>query len=503
MPHVMAKLGSDYLDFDRFPSGYPGDLFGFSISMHKDNKLVVGVPFHGFTGEEVVDWDDLEVTSPVSGLKLSGNGGAGAAYYFERTGKASGVQGEYLAWEYKQKIKPDSINTGLDEYDDLVGSQDLLGTNNYNSDDLLHGTLIGDQFGYDVSVDADFVAIGAPGHDFGTLHEHIYDDGEFVRKEFSFEFDIPLHNFYDLGTSGSRSQYPDSGVVVLNNGAVFTYEHRIVDWPTRLKKWTYAEKLIAQGYNSRKQRDYIGFDPTTVSGTENDHFGRSVYLNRARRGDGDYTLAIGSPHHMFATSGNHDTSSQPLLDAGAAYTFDAMLREQPKSQASPDNWITANVFGDTENNKPKVKLTINQNPAGEPIEYEATGIIFTNGEGEIFLEASGVDPATKGFIENRSYIKLVHGESFHGTPFVGQLNLHTDTEIPSASSILPLHAIGPASAKVYNSMDLYAKAAYPASGDMILYTSGNVPELGSGNLWLVTSGSDILREQLNLRIRGK
>ena len=43
MPEIIKRTGYDYLDFDQFPSGYPGDLFGYSIDMHK-NRLIVGAP---------------------------------------------------------------------------------------------------------------------------------------------------------------------------------------------------------------------------------------------------------------------------------------------------------------------------------------------------------------------------------------------------------------------------------------------------------------------------
>ena len=38
-----------------------------------------------------------------SGMRTSVNGGAGAAFYFERTGSGTDVVSEYLPWEYKQK----------------------------------------------------------------------------------------------------------------------------------------------------------------------------------------------------------------------------------------------------------------------------------------------------------------------------------------------------------------------------------------------------------------
>ena len=45
---VLQKLtGRDYLDYIDTFSGYPGDLFGYSVDL-SDNKLIVGCPFNGF-----------------------------------------------------------------------------------------------------------------------------------------------------------------------------------------------------------------------------------------------------------------------------------------------------------------------------------------------------------------------------------------------------------------------------------------------------------------------
>jgi hypothetical protein len=502
MPEIMTDTGSDFLDFEFFISGYPGDLFGYSISMHS-GKLIVGTPFNGFVGDSVIGWDDVVAgSSPptiVSGIKVSHRGGGGAAFYFERTELGSGAQGEYLPWEFKQKIKPSGVNVGHDDYDTL--GSDLIGNNNYAADDFLTMLSTPDRFGHAVSLDADFAAVGAPGHDYGNIHEHVYASGAFLRKEFDFEFDIPLHNVYDMGTSGMRDTFSGSGNPVLNNGAVFTLEHRIVDWPTRTKSWVVAEKVVAQGYNSRLQKSYSGPSEIPVSGAENDHFGETVSINRARRDDGDYTLAVGARHHMFATSGDH-LGVQPLPEAGAAYTFDAMLREQPPSLGSPDNWIQASIFGDALLDTDRVNLSMYQDTDGST-KYTATGVVWSNDDGEIFLEASGYDPSTKGFIENRSYITLVYGDAVYGTPVASQMGLYSFGSAPITSSNMPLHIAGPDSNTVYNSVGLYTTSAYFASGDMPLYIGGASGIADSGQLWLHTSGTAFNNEQLNLRIRGK
>jgi hypothetical protein len=517
LPKILKDTNHDFLDFEFFPSGYPGDLFGYDISMHS-GKLVIGAPFHGFVGSGVVDWDDLAsgILPVESGLLVSHNGGAGAAFYFERTGLGSGSQGQYLPWEFKQKIKPEEINVGLDGVAAGAAATALLGSNSYLIDDLTTMAPTTDKFGYAVSLDADFAAIGAPGHSFENLHEHLYDravdgipySGAFLRKEFDFEFDIPLHNVYDLGTSGMRDTYSGSGEAILNNGAVFTFEHRVTDWGARSKTWTLAEKIVSQGYNARLQKTYSGPSEIPVSGAENDHFGESVSINRARRGDSDYTLVAGSPHHMFATSGTHSTI-QPLFGAGAAYTFDAMLREQPPSTGSPYNWIMADVFGDEGNaGEGRVKLSMVQDADGSTI-HRSSGMVWSNNQGEIFLEASGYDPSVKGFIEHRSYINLVYGDLKHGTPVANHIPLYLTGEgnlIDSSSgpvSGMVLHMAGPSTAKVYNTMDLYIPAAYVPSGDINLFLHSPPPLADSGQLALYVSGVGWNQEQINLRIRGK
>jgi len=518
LPSVMRDGGKDYLDFDRWPSGYPGDLFGYSIDLH-DGKLVVGSPFAAFNSGVATSWSSISGTptnAPPSGLTLGQYGGAGAAYYFERTGKGSGLLGEYLPWEYKQKIRPDSINVGQDLTDQATSRQAYhLGDNNYEGSDLTNHTPTTDRFGYSVSIDADFAAVGAPGHDFESYHEHIYDrtvdgvpySGAFIRKAFDFQFDIPLHNVYNLGESGLRNSMSASGVSVLNNGAVFTFEHKVVNWDKRLKKWVFAEKLVQQGYEARKQKDWVGSGPTAVSGSENDYFGEAVDIDRARRTDGDYTIAVGAPHHKFSASGNPAHSEVMLLDAGAAYTYDAMLRGQPPALGSPDSWLHARVFGLS--GTPELTLFVDQNETGGPVLSQATGVLLSNEFGEIFIEGSGYDPVTKGFIEHRPYIDLVSGPQMYGTPVYGAFRLHSEGQAPVASSTMNLFTAGPASSKVYNSMGLYSPAVQGfASGvpsGMFLHTGRDpIQVLGvPSGLFLHCSGVGGSNSQLNLRIRGK
>lgn len=511
LSEFMKIYKEDHLDFNTSFSGYPGDLFGYSVSIHED-KLIVGSPFNAFVGEAPISWsgviDAYDAGDVGSGLQLNENGGAGAAFYYERTGRGVNVVSERLPWEFKEKIKPDSINIGVLRGTTNSDLQDLYGPNSLTSAFVDAYGGIGDQFGYAVSLDADFVAVGAPGHDMDTLHEHIYSgSAAFIRKEFNAEFDIPKHKFYDLGSSGVRvDQFGnDSGTYVMNNGAVFTFEHSIVDWPTRTKEWRYKEKLEPQGYRARVQ----SFSTPSVSGSDNDLFGRSVYLDRARRGDGDYTLVAGAPKHDFGQSGGVSG------DAGAAYTFDAMLREQVPAIPNSGSWITARMFSAGSGHS----LTVYQNTSGPSVTYSVSGLVSTNENGNIFLEASGYDPATRGFVAHRPYITQIIGDIVPGTRIYDYMSLiasgkpasidsSQNGELPSGMS---LFINGPDSAFVYNNMNLYTSAwnTIEESG-LFLYGIGTSGVDSSGSMFLYTSGVGIVNSSgindynpLNLRIRGR
>lgn len=511
VPTVINDFGKDYLDFDFMPSGYLGDLFGYSVSLHKD-KLVVGSPFNAFVGEEPISWsgivDAYNADDLGSGLELSNNGGAGAAFYFERTEKGQNAVSERLPWEYKEKIKPSSINVGIDNAT-LSDATDLFGDSVASLDTnlVLSHTPTTDQFGYSVSVDADFVAIGAPGHDMGTLHHHIYSgSAAFIRKDFNAKFDIPQHSFYDLGSSGVRiDQFNNaSGTYVMNNGAVFTYEHSITDWPNRTKEWRYKDKVVPQGYNARKQTS-----PSLPSGSENDAFGRSVHIDRARRGDSDYTLVAGAPKHKYGLAGG------PSGDVGAAYTYDLMLREQIPAIPNSGSWIDTRVV--TEGESPLV-LKVYQNTSGPSIEYSISGLISSNSNGDIFLEASGYDPATRGFVAHRPYVTSVIAELIPGIETTAYMSLLTSgkpvTVDSSQSGEFPsgmnLFINGPDSAFVYNNMGLYTSSwnTIEESG-LALHSIGTSGIDSSGSMFLYTSGIGIVNSSgineynpLNLRIRG-
>jgi len=508
--------GRDFLDFDSYNSGCPGDLFGFSVDL-TNNKLIVGTPFNGLVTENVasgisgiVQWHEIENDPFRSGVVVSQNGGAGAAFYFEKTGSGKNVVNERLPWEFRQKIKPSSINIGLDGAT-ISTLQTIKGDHHLNNDFALNNGGRTDKFGYSVAIDADMIAIGAPHHDYETLHEHIYSGAvvtndlntAFQRKSFGAEFDIPSHKFYDLGSSGIRVDYfdTDSGTMVLNHGAVFNYRHSITDWQARTKEWVYAEKLFSHGYHARSGSIYIG-DNLTSSGCENDSFGRSVSIFRSERGDSDYTLAVGSPFHDHATSGNHHSSG--VTDAGAAFTYDAMLRGQIPSIPNSGSWIDVKIFGaKTDDGQNMLLDRVYQNETGDPITHETSGIVFSNAYGDLYIEASGFDPSIKGFVTHRPFVECVIGDFVGGESANGSLNLITSGKPVDVSGHMSLMLSGAPSAYVYNSMNLRTFGASGVVSDSGLPLIVTVASGSSNQSLNLNVTSTQTTDNLNLRLRGK
>lgn len=480
IPQLMKDTGHDYLDFDRFPSGYPGDLFGYSISLHK-NKLVIGSPFSAFSSDIVNTWQH-HINNYGSEIETSYNGGAGSAYIFEKTNKGSGVSNTLVPWQFTQKLRPTNINVGQDIVDSgMSQSYDILGPNTYTSGSLVHNTKLTDQFGYDVSIDSDIIVVGAPGHDFDKSTENVYSSGNFIRKSFNSEFDIPSRIITDYGYSGVRYSL-SSGTCILNNGAIFTFENKINDWSNRLARWIQVEKIVPQ---DRQQNQ-----------NENDYFGRSVYVHRSFRSDADYTVIGGCEHHDYSNSGT-DIKSM----AGAAYTNDIILRESPPSLPNQNTFIDIRVFGEITQNGP-VLTNKTTNTIPNQI-YRTSGIIYSNKDGAIFLEASGQDPSSKGFIEHRPYIVSIDGLYNYGTENSGNIPLFIDGNVVKSENMdLYLTAT---TGNVYSSIGLYSSSIVDfGSGNLNFYTDCPEPtQLFASGLTLFTaSGVGISTDTLNMRIRG-
>jgi len=495
IPQIMTDTGYDYLDFHRFPSGYPGDLFGYSIALH-GKKLVIGCPFTPFSNEELVTWSGVssvtQTFTAISGTHTGFNGGAGAVYIFEKTGSGITQQGNSISWECTRKLRPNSINVGQD-LDDLTVSElgIYFGNNNYDADDILNMSIVNDQFGHSVAIDGDTIIVGAPGHDFTN---YVYESGGgFVNKDFASDLNISIRELTDVGNSGIRNDLFISGsgtTAVLNNGAVYLFENRIDNWIDKSQNWYMIEKIVAHGYNSRLQKT------PSIVGSENDYFGRSIAIDRARRVDSDYTVVVGTPHHKFATSGNH-ISAQPLEDAGAAYSYDIVLREREPSKADPNTFIKANVFGQGVQN---VEL-IFSNGSVYNKRYQASGVIYTNNQGEIFLEASGKDPTLKGFIKHRPFIESVVGGYLFGTPVTEPFRLFIEGQPPVSSGAMNLFTDSQ-SGIVYNTLGLYEHgiADFSTTNFNLYVESPSGSANDSVNLY-VGIGTDT--ETLNMSVRGK
>ena len=462
IPQILKDTGYDYLDFDAFPSGYPGDLFGHSIALYKD-KLVIGAPFSAFSKDTINNWNYMINGGASSGLALSYNGGAGSVYIFEHTGRGSGLDGKTTAWQFTHKLRPSSLNVG--ENSGVAVSAD--------------------QFGYDIDIDGDIIAVGAPGHDYENLV--INSNSAFLRRNFNPEFDISKHTVIDLGASDNRDLYPNSGLKVTNNGAIFTFENRIIDWPTKTQKWTYVEKIVPQGSGDRHT---------------NDCFGRSVYIDKTNRTDADYTIVGGADNHIYSTSG-----TRPLDSAGSAYAYDIVLRNPAPAIQSPDSYIDATFFGETTaSGEPKLNLRIQNNHYSNK-EFTVSGLLYSNNQGEIFIEASGQDPVLKGFIEHRPYISSVEGQYLYGTPNSGILGLNITGKI-NADQNTNLYTRVDDSAIVYNTIGLYNSAilafasGVPSGLQLYVHAPDPTTVAESGLCLFTASGVGLQTDTLNMRIRG-
>ena len=282
---------------------------------------------------------------------------------------------------------------------------------------------------------------------------------------------------------------------MLNDGAIYTYRDDLVNFGDRQKSVVFAEKLNKQKYKGRFASSAL--DP---SGTENDKFGASVAMHRSFRGDSDYTLVGGAINHDYPTSGDHPT--QFIKNAGAAFTYDAMLREQPAVIPTEGGYISARVFGP--DNTDNLSLVVEQPVSGEPTIHKISGVVFSNRFGEIYLEGSGFDPATRGFTAHRPFVKYVIGNVINGIEINNNVNMVVKGVPGSGSADMPLYIKDTNGGYVYNNMNLYTSGNIDyASGDIDLYVSGN-RFFNSGEMNLFTSGVvGVDNSSLNLRLRGK
>lgn len=448
VPQILKDKGYDYLDLDKFPSGYPGDLFGYSIAV-KGKKILVGSPFSAFNSETITPWNNN-----VS-LRLGSDGGAGAVYMFEKSSDSK--------WINSNKFRPQS----------LMGQ--LSGVGIYS-----------DQFGHSVDIQNDVIVIGSPNHSYGNYYDFIYNNGSFSRKNFNPQFDIPDLKVYDLGYSGVRNSLNINNAYNKNAGAIYVYENKITDWENKKQSWSLVEKLVSNPSNPNVAKYFNG---------SGERFGNNVYITRPYRTDADYCIFAGCG---FA-------SGVSKINVGASYAKDIMLRSQKPSIPSSAAWISAKVFGNRDaNGDPTVTLDFNN--VGNSKKYYASGIVIANENGTLFIEVSGQDPSTKGFISHRPYIESVYGYYQYGKLMEVATPLYVSGGYISPSSQMPLTINVENSAYVYNTVGLYSEVK---SGDISTYPSG-LPlfiEPPSGvsleYLNLYSSGAGSQNDNLNLSIRGK
>ena len=303
--------------------------------------------------------------------------------------------------------------------------------------------------------------------------------------------------------------------MVLNAGAVYNYRNKLVDFQKREQSWVFAQKLVAQsGYKGREQGNWSIKSPAPgapiihkTSGNEFDNYGKSVSIHRAGRGDSDYTTVIGAPNHIWPVSGDH--FSKDLRDAGAAFTYDAMLREQPEAIPNSGGWIDAHVFGTKKDrgDNDRVATRVYQNETGPVEEYKVSGLVFTNSVGDIFLEVSGFDPAEKGFIGHRPYIDNIKFTLRPAVEVNELLNLNISGRPTPRSGDMNLALLGADMANVYNNLGMYNFGvsgivyadAIDQSGLFLNITAPSGPVASSLNLSLTSTQST---GSLPLRMRG-
>jgi len=488
IPRTVSKLGKDFIDIehnDILFSGFVGDLFGYSIALYK-NKLVVGSPFAGFSNENsVYNWS----SGNSSNLQLSKYGGAGVVYIYENDNSGVNEIGQASRWSFKQKLRPQTINAGQD-ITNYQSSLSTIGTHNYSSGLLFSSSLHPDKFGASLDIDGDMLLVGAPFHDFSNYVEDIYNSGTaFIRKEFDFQFNIPLHKVTDLGSSQNRILY--SGTPVLNRGAVFSYENEINNWQFKTQSWTLKEKLVPQGYNSNLQ-NY----------SENNMFGNSVAIERVDRVDAKYNAIISAPSHKYGLN----VSSSGIDKAGSIHIYDGMIRNQPPAISNKNMWLNAKIFSD-DKDLSEVVIDVDKSKYDKSnIEVISTGIVFTNSEGELYLEGSGLDGNQYGNIENRPYIESVYGQLLQGSKIengIALFNAGPDQHIKSSGYML-LQVVAPSSAYVYNTLDFYTGSII-SSGTRSLNLFNNAGTISGINnsLNIYTSGQGLLPSTLLLRGQGK
>jgi hypothetical protein len=447
---LMTSQGKDYLDKEFVFDNYYGELFGYSLTIN-DNKVYVGSPFNGWVNGQ---------------LDVSPSGGGGAVFVIEKN--------DISGWLISNKIKPNTVSSN-------------------------------DKFGYTLSSASDLISIGSPGHDYGVFIE--YNKGGYVRKEFTAEFDIGTRFVKDIGDELSAQEDIGESFPVLgfeenasgisqsidreeNIGAFYTYQNKVVDFNNRIKELTLLGKISNYGFQ---------------------YFGQNLDLCRNYRSDSDYSLAV--------------------IEDSDIYVYDAMLRKQPKSLVSPNAKFNAFVFGsynkfsipnfedwrfdDFDFYSPSFSVSTEiKNTIGvsltdlsdlNSVVFNASGDVYSDEYGQIFLEMSGIDISKFGFVQQRPYVHSIVGKIASTDEIFENLGLYTNASALIINDNINLHTIAPDYNTVYTNIDLHI--------------NGNIISDLNSNINLVTTAEQLDRldrilfihtdcigensEVLNLRIRGK
>ena len=510
---LFKDTGYDYLDFEIYKDGYPGDLFGFDVKI-SNNKLFVGAPFAAYSQEEVVvDWGSISGVPSgqvPSGVELSSYGGAGSVYMFEKTltgGKyIRNINGGFVSnsgsldWSYSRKFRPDSINVGQDLTSTAASiAPSSIDSNNYTADELTTLTKQTDRFGFSLAVHSGLLVVGAPGHDFGNFVDDGQTSGLFMSKAFNSEFPRPDRVVHNLGSSGVRDTYPESGVrigtsgikfgaTVLNNGAAFVFSEDY-SYDEDKNSWSLLQKIVPEGINANRQFAQLGsFPEVPFSGAENSRFGSSVAVSRNTRSDSDYCILVGSKNHPFDSGNDLEAIKE---NKGAAYTYDLMLTARPPALADSGAFIGSKLFAESGTPKLHEEIFFKITNSGLNSQYfQNTGIIFANNDGEIFLEVSGQDKSTYQYIKHRPYIGAVYGSMLAGTPDTDAMRLFVEGRPQEASGIMHAMVLGSGRADVYNNVGLntFGVTGYGSgvpSGLYLFNNAENPTALNtSGNLYV-------------------
>jgi hypothetical protein len=145
--------------------------------------------------------------------------------------------------------------------------------------------------------------------------------------------------------------------------------------------------------------------------------------------------------------------------------------------------------------------------SGNNVPHYKNGVVIANSNGEIFIEVSGQDPSTKGFIAHRPYIQSVIGQYQYGSILENGMILFCEGQYPPPSSQINLFIDVENSAYVYNTLGLYGSvitdvvSTYPSGLNLFIESpSGSLTS--SLNL-AMPSGIGSLNDNLSLQVRGK